>query len=179
MPREPGSCAELGHACILSSAPADGLVARTFGNEQVSTAPRTKDYVLLVPDLPQPRYLDPTDASGHPSAWPHPGLPWPVPSDPALAYINEPPARGDVNVRFGDAHSADRLEVRFVAARELKAGEGAPAGRWSGAQEGLLLPLVFPGERAAALTHRAWNFGTRLFESVDWFLIGYETGFMG
>lgn len=81
--------------------------------------------MLLIPELPQPRYLDPTDASGRPSAWPRPGLPWPVPSDPTLAYINEPPACGDVNVRFGDAPGADPLEVRFVAARGLKAGEGA------------------------------------------------------
>ena len=95
---------------------------------QVSTAPRTKDYVLLIPDLSQPRYLDPTDASGRPSARPSPGLPWPMPSDPTLAYINEPPARGDVNVRFGDAHRADPLEVRFVAARALEAGEGALGG---------------------------------------------------
>ena len=124
---------------------------------QVSTAPRTKEYVLLIPDLPQPRYLDTTDAGGRPSAWPRPGLPWPVPSDPTLAYINEPPARGDVNVRFGDAHRADPLEVRFVAARELHAGEGAPAGRWGGAQVELLLPLVYPGECAAAVMHPAWN----------------------
>ena len=121
---KPGSCAELGRACF-----AKGLAAGSSGSVQAATASRTKGYVLLVPDLSQPRYLDPTDTGGRPSAWPRPGLPWPVPSDPTLAYINEPPASGDVNVRFGDVHRADPLEVRFVAARELQAGEGAPAGR--------------------------------------------------
>ncbi|KAK9844023.1 hypothetical protein WJX81_002141 [Elliptochloris bilobata] len=90
---------------------------------KVATAPRTRDYVLLVPELPQPRYLDPTDASGCPSAWPGPGLPWLLQADPTLAFMNEPPAGGDVNVCFGEALRGDPLEVRFVAARQLEAGQ--------------------------------------------------------
>ncbi len=85
-----------------------------------------RDYVLLVPGAPHPRYLDPTGADGVPSAWPAPGLPWPLPAEPTLAYVNEPPAGGDVNVCIADpAPAGDPLEVRFVAARALAAGEGA------------------------------------------------------
>ena len=91
---------------------------------QVSKAPRTRDYVLLVPETQQPRYLDPTDAGGRPCAWPGPGLPWPLSVDPLLAFINEPPAGGDVNVCFGGLPRGDPLEVRFMATRQLAMAEG-------------------------------------------------------
>ena len=67
--------------------------------------------------------LDPTDASGALSPTPAPGLPWPLPVDVSLAYINEPPMdAGGTNVTVEDDPSDDSGLI-CVAARDIEAGE--------------------------------------------------------
>lgn len=71
------------------------------------------------------RFLDPTDESGQPSAWPAPGPPWPWPVDVTLSYVNEPPkgpaGAGGTNCFVEDGASPG--ELLFVANRTIAPGE--------------------------------------------------------
>ena len=83
------------------------------------TAPRAKGYCFQTADG---RYLDPTDSKGQVSRWPGPGVFWPLPTDPTLAYINEPCAgQGDVNVKAMDVESGSQLQ--FVTERDIMRGQ--------------------------------------------------------
>lgn len=67
--------------------------------------------------------LDPTDASGQPSAFPGPGLPW-LPVDASLSRVNEPPAGhpGGPSVEIQD-DPGDSRGLLMVAGRDIAPGE--------------------------------------------------------
>ncbi|KAL6762868.1 hypothetical protein V8C86DRAFT_2508088 [Haematococcus lacustris] len=85
---------------------------------KVATAPLTAQYVF---QLSSGRYLDPTDAQGRPSQWPAPGVLWP-PTNPALAFVNEPP-KGSSGTNCFVQDGAEDHELCFVTNRDIQANE--------------------------------------------------------
>lgn len=68
-------------------------------------------------------YLDPTNWSGEPSAFPQPGLAW-FPIDVTLSYMNEPPkySSSGVNVRVEDDPLDPENGIVFIAAECIDTG---------------------------------------------------------
>ena len=84
-------------------------------------APRAVEYAMQIPEWRGGGYLDPTDASGDPSGYPQPGLPWPVDINIILTRVNEPPPGRTTNVRIEDGRSA--ADMLFVTTSEVMEGE--------------------------------------------------------
>jgi hypothetical protein len=95
------------------------------------SAPQCKSYVWnLIPEQGRSStsngndqvFLDPTDESGHPSAFPRPGPLW-FPLDVTLSFINEPPRGYPLGCNVDVLEDLNALTVYFKASRDIMPGE--------------------------------------------------------